>query len=271
MKSIIFLDLDGTLWENEIIPPSALEAIQKAKENGHMVFANTGRSRGSAWFALKELPLSGQVYSAGTEIWIGDKRIFFAPLGVEKTKRLVKALTDLDIGITLEGSFANSSNEQGRAMLEEFIRYNPHSLRPEENILELSEMKDEDFASIMKLMAFEADVEKLEPLLNQENMTFTFTPILGHELANGEITQKSMTKGTAFEEIRKYLDQDFRTIAIGDSENDLPMFEKADLAIAMGNASEQAKKAADWITSPIQENGLYNAFEYANLFSKEED
>ncbi|MDE5757150.1 MAG: HAD hydrolase family protein [Allobaculum sp.] len=60
MKSIIFLDLDGTLWENEIIPPSALEAIQKAQENGHMVFANTGRSRGSAWFDLKDMPLTCQ-------------------------------------------------------------------------------------------------------------------------------------------------------------------------------------------------------------------
>ncbi len=266
MKSIVFLDLDGTLWENEIIPQSALQAINKAQKNGHLIFANTGRSRGSAWFALKNLSLNGQVYSAGTEIWIGNKRIFFVPLGVEKTKRLLKALTDLEIGVTLEGSYVNSSNEQGRAMLEEFIRYNPHSLRQGENILELNEMKDEDFSTIMKMMAFDADIQKLDPILKQENLTFTFTPIPGHELANGEITQQSMTKGTAFEEIRKYLGQDFRTIAIGDSENDLPMFEKADLAIAMGNGSLKAKEAADWVTTSIEENGLYNAFQYANLF-----
>lgn len=265
MKSIVFLDLDGTLWTNEVVPESALKAIEMAQKNGHLVFANTGRSRGSAWFALKDLPLNGQVYSAGTEIWIGDQRIFFAPLGVEKAKRLVKNLTDLNVGLTLEGSFANSSNEQGRAMLEEFIRLNPASLRPKDNILDLDKMQDEDFATIMKLMAFDADLETLDPILKQEEMTFTFTPIPGHPLANGEITQKSMTKGTAFKEICKYLGEDFRTVAIGDSENDLPMFEKADLSIAMGNASPIAKEAADWITTTIDDDGLYNAFQYANL------
>lgn len=37
MKKLIFLDLDGTLWNNEKVPLSALSAILQAKKNGHKI------------------------------------------------------------------------------------------------------------------------------------------------------------------------------------------------------------------------------------------
>ena len=51
MKKIIFLDLDGTLWTFEKIPSSALKAIELARKNGHKIYINTGRTRGSLTLA----------------------------------------------------------------------------------------------------------------------------------------------------------------------------------------------------------------------------
>ena len=45
-RKLIFFDIDGTIAVEPTgeIPDSAKEAIKKAKENGHLVFINTGRT-----------------------------------------------------------------------------------------------------------------------------------------------------------------------------------------------------------------------------------
>ncbi len=54
------------------------------------------------------------------------------------------------------------------------------------------------------------------------------------------------------------------TVAIGDGENDLPMFLWAGTSIAMGNASEKVRQAADWTTKTNAEAGV--AFAIQKLF-----
>ncbi len=276
MKSIVFLDLDGTLWNNEDIPPSALAAIEKAMANGHLVFTNTGRSRDAAYDGIKDLPLSGQVYSSGSEIWLDGRRIFFAPLGMERTKRLIKELGDMNIGICSEGSEKTFGNAKAKAAVastglkvnedddEDYFDFS--------RVPELEEMTDEDFADSMKLSLVDLLPGSADKLFEEENMVFTpFGMQDEDELLNGEITRRDITKGTAFQIIQDYLHERFRSIAFGDSENDLPMFEKADLAIAMGNGTPKTKAAADYVTDSLFNDGLYKAFEYLGLLENQPD
>ena len=79
MKKIVFLDLDGTFWEFEKVPESALIAIKSAKENGHKVFVNTGRTKCEVPDSLWELNLDGYCFSAGSEIYLKKERIFYQP------------------------------------------------------------------------------------------------------------------------------------------------------------------------------------------------
>lgn len=79
-----------------------------------------------------------------------------------------------------------------------------------------------------------------------------------------EITDKGVNKGRAVEALAKKLGfaRD-EVVAIGDSHNDQKMLEWAGLGIAMGNASEEVKLAADKITLPIEEDGVAAAlYEY---------
>lgn len=48
-------------------------------------------------------------------------------------------------------------------------------------------------------------------------------------------------------------------IAFGDAENDISMLQLAGIGVAMGNAGPAAKEAADYVTEPIDEDGIYNA------------
>jgi hydroxymethylpyrimidine pyrophosphatase-like HAD family hydrolase len=52
-----------------------------------------------------------------------------------------------------------------------------------------------------------------------------------------------------------------KTIAIGDQGNDIAMFVRAGRAIAMGNATDAAKKAAGEITTSNDEDGVAHAID----------
>lgn len=52
------------------------------------------------------------------------------------------------------------------------------------------------------------------------------------------------------------------TMAFGDGGNDISIIEKAGIGIAMGNANQILKSHADYITSSIDENGIYNALQH---------
>ena len=64
-----------------------------------------------------------------------------------------------------------------------------------------------------------------------------------------EIVAKGMNKGVSITKLAEYLDLDpKKTVAIGDYNNDIPMFEASGLGIAVANACADAKAAADFIT-----------------------
>ena len=43
------------------------------------------------------------------------------------------------------------------------------------------------------------------------------------------------------------------------------MFEYTKISVAMGNAEDDVKKAADYVTDDIDEDGLYNALKYFEI------
>jgi Cof subfamily protein (haloacid dehalogenase superfamily) len=54
-------------------------------------------------------------------------------------------------------------------------------------------------------------------------------------------------------------------IAVGDAANDMEMIQKAAIGVAMGNATPSLKDAADYISTDILDNGVYNALKHFNL------
>lgn len=74
MKTAVFLDLDGTLWDAFQIPAPARTEIMKERENGHKVFANTDRPQPEVR-AVDGLSLNGLcMRPAPTSLWVGAYR-----------------------------------------------------------------------------------------------------------------------------------------------------------------------------------------------------
>jgi hydroxymethylpyrimidine pyrophosphatase-like HAD family hydrolase len=77
-----------------------------------------------------------------------------------------------------------------------------------------------------------------------------------------DITHPLANKGVALSEIARLLTVPLPEIAvIGDGGNDVPMFERSGLSIAMGNASPAVKRAADFVTDSNHDDGFANAVE----------
>lgn len=77
---------------------------------------------------------------------------------------------------------------------------------------------------------------------------------------NIEVTKKGISKGSGLRWIGEYLGIALdEMIAFGDSGNDLEMLAVAGIGVAMGNAEEEAKKTADFVTAANNENGIEKA------------
>ena len=51
------------------------------------------------------------------------------------------------------------------------------------------------------------------------------------------------------------------TIAFGDGGNDIPIIEYAGIGVAMGNATDDVKAAADYVTDTVDEDGVVTALQ----------
>lgn len=267
MKKVAFLDLDGTLWESEMIPDSALEAIKKARENGHLVLVNTGRAKSTALRPLEGIDLDGYCVSSGAEVIFQGKQIVFHPLGKERAMRLVEELKQREVGFTAEGSLITFADAKNR----EFFAHHANANRVSssfKNLPDVEKMQEHDFEQIMKISMNLHPEESISDLLEREGMEFTQFGAKYDEWISGEITDKQYSKATAIAAIKDSMNEPVETIAFGDSENDIPMLKAADISVCMGNGKQSAKEVADFITDTLKNDGLYKAFEKVGLFEK---
>ena len=94
----------------------------------------------------------------------------------------------------------------------------------------------------------------------------TYYDYMIHNEAVVEMVPKGFHKGAGIEKVCGLLDLDIAdTFAFGDSVNDLEMLKAAGVGVAMGNGTEAVKQAADYVTSPLMEDGIWNACRHFEL------
>jgi transaldolase len=77
-----------------------------------------------------------------------------------------------------------------------------------------------------------------------------------------DVTHPTANKGVVIERLSRYLKIPLESIAVlGDQPNDVLMFAKSGLSIAMGNASDEVKRQAMFVTSSYSDEGFANAVE----------
>ena len=81
-----------------------------------------------------------------------------------------------------------------------------------------------------------------------------------------DVNPKCSGKNVGIDKIIEYYSIDLsETIAFGDGGNDISMIKHAAIGVAMGNANDDVKEVADYVTDSVDEDGIYNALKHFNL------
>jgi hydroxymethylpyrimidine pyrophosphatase-like HAD family hydrolase len=82
----------------------------------------------------------------------------------------------------------------------------------------------------------------------------------------GDLSPQGITKRAAIEKLLDSLRMGKEdAISFGDAKIDLSMFECCGYNVAMGNGGKEIKEAADYITTDVNDNGIWNAFKHIGL------
>ncbi|ERI11885.1 Cof-type HAD-IIB family hydrolase [Aneurinibacillus aneurinilyticus] len=276
---LIAIDLDGTLLndQNEISEEN-IKAIQYAQEQGFEVVISTGRAYFDVRRICEKAGLSTFVIGTnGATIHSKDEKRISATT-IEKNHVLsilqwlnernyyYEVFTDKAI-YTIRKERENFYNEIQKiknadidADTRELVEIAERQLDQfgyifVENYHDILQ-QEEDFYNIL---VCSLDKKKLEEGCTQFKK-FSALTIVSSANHNIEITSKNASKGIALERLVSLTNRSLeQTIAIGDSNNDLSMFQKAKYSVAMGNAKDEIKDACTMTTLKNDENGVAHA------------
>ncbi|RBW71229.1 Cof-type HAD-IIB family hydrolase [Bacillus taeanensis] len=114
-------------------------------------------------------------------------------------------------------------------------------------------------AEVYNILAFSFDGEKRTAGWKHFKQYNHFTLVSSAD-HNFELEHKEASKGNALEMLAESLNIPLKeTIAVGDSYNDVSMFQKAGVSVAMGNAKEDIKALCSMTTLTNDENGVAHA------------
>lgn len=270
MKHIkmIGLDLDGTLLNGrKEVTDHTRKILEKAIAQGTIVLVATGRP-------LTGIPeqvraIQGMQYALttnGARIYdlLQDRTILEHPLSCEKAKKVLKIAEKYD---TLQEAYFDREVYAQEDQLKRISQYhkNPHMWEyvraTRIAVPSMTEWYEASGRNADKLQLMFADMQELAHARKEleEIPGLVLTGSLGNNI---EVNAEGIDKGIGILELGRRLGISREEImACGDGDNDLEMLKAVGVGVAMGNADEAVKAAADYVTDTNEEEGVAKAVE----------
>ena len=263
---MIGLDLDGTLLTSDKrLRPFTRQVLAEAIERGILVLMATGRPYTGIPEELRSFPgIRYALTSNGARILdtqTGEVLIEHL-LPLKSAKKALEILQKYD---TLQEVYFNGQGYEEKEKLERISRYhhNPHMWeyvrKTRKPVPDLSELIARENQDMDKVQALFADMDELaqawKELEKYEDLVLVSS--LGYNI---EINAAGVEKGEGLIKLGELLQiRPEEIMACGDGDNDIGMLEKAGIGVAMGNAEDKVKAAADYITGTNDEEGAAKA------------
>ncbi len=285
-RKILFFDIDDTLMigKNHTVPDSARAALEQAHKNGHLLYINTGRCKSFTQRELYDLPFDGFSYACGAHIEYRDQVLFEKFVAEEDISFIADGLIQTGIQGIFQGPDLCYFCEPARLELAGLQGLSEED-RPDnvfagrecypnlKNFLDKTYRQDytaplhsmlEEGMRVNKLVSFWTDPgahEEFLALMKGKSYQFIFNN-------NGftEILPLKYTKASCMDFLLDYFKIDQKDCFVfGDSPNDLPMLTHVGTSIAMGNSYDSVKQVSDYVTTDIDQDGVWNAMKHFGI------
>lgn len=280
MRKIIFLDVDGTLVDyHNRIPESAIRAIRQARENGHLVYVCTGRSRAEMQPELWEIGLDGMIGGNGSYVEHQGQVIMHQLLSEEDSRAIVDWLHERGLEFYLESNNGLFASENFRERARETLRIYSMNKGKTAGEVATQEVEDVMHGMIFDGQLYRNDLNKISFVLDSYQDHLDSKQAFPQLVANtwggrgesalfGDLGVKDIDKAHAISVLLDHLGaSQADSIAFGDAKIDISMLDYCAVGVAMGNGGAEILAMADMITDDVEEDGLYNAFEKLGLLA----
>lgn len=252
----IFFDIDGTLvsFKSHTVPESARRAIVRLREQGIKVFIATGRLMKHVEI-VNDIEVDGYITVNGGYCITSAGEVIFESAFPRSTVERVIDLSErygFDLNVmTHNDMYVSSMGERVKKI-----------------------------ASMIHIMPTVADVREIaaaQPVVQMcpyisRDLEQEIMPLLPDCVGSRwietfmDLNVKGIDKSLGIERVMEYYGLTMaEAMAFGDGGNDLPMVRDAAVGVAMGNACDELKAVADYITTSVDEDGVSRALEHFGL------
>lgn len=257
MTKALFFDIDGTLvsFDTHAIPVSAIEALIAAHEKGIKIFIATGRPKAiiNNLSVIQNLGLiDGYITMNGAYCFVEDKVIYKSAIPAGEVQVLAQICEKKGYPCIFVSEHALSvcqPNEQVHQIFYDFLHVDKMPVKTFKEAIQAEIFQMTPFMTVEE----EAEVQPLIP--NSESGRWF--------PAFADITAKGNTKQKGIDEmIRHFGFKLEETMSFGDGGNDISMLRHAAIGVAMGNAKDDVKQTADYVTASVDEDGIAKALKH---------
>lgn len=256
-RKYIFFDIDGTLvaggYNKTYVPESAKVALEKLREAGHFLAIATGRSQAMALGYMRELGFENMVSDGGYGVTINGELVDITPLNKSDVIRVIDECKAKNIpwALQVDNSVVRSAPD---SRFQDFT----HDVYMQTEVVE--GLDPANYEKIYK--AYIACYEPTEYTLE------SLKSVPWGRFLKEYIFVEPSDKAFGIRRIMDYFGAETSDVVVfGDAANDLSMFVDGWTKVAMGNAIDELKQRADYITTDVDKDGIYNACEALGLFN----
>lgn len=275
MYQSIMMDLDGTVLTPANTVTDELNSYLKTlRSRGVHIFAVSGRTLREALDLLPaDFPIEGMVSANGMAVYAGEKKIFQSTLPVGLVMTLIHRAEEKKLYYQFHPkSGGRAALNRDKAYLTDLISGDrPNSVSRNEwlsrrqavhgDMIWKDSLSGRAQSEVIKLYFFDKNVETMEKWKTELTGLSRKMPFdcFSSSHSNVEVISKNISKASGIRILLDYLHlTPDKALAIGDGENDLPMFRITGHSAAMKNAPDHVQAKADEVTDhSYAENGLY--------------